>query len=172
MLNRYAIGITMMVMLGWGAPRAGAAAKEERQIKWEGLSTLVGRKVRVVMPDGSRIEGKATKLETDALAVDIGKTSNKTAYPKGPFLVPRATLKTLDVSHPTKQWRIICTAAGGALGLFFGVEAAIRIGGLFGNQNKGRAGEAFGALAIGSPIIGYAVGSAADRRTITYVIAP
>lgn len=146
--------------------------KEQRQIKWEDLSAIVGKKVRVVMPDGARIEGKATRLEPDALAVDISRTTNKAAYPKGTFLVPRATLKTFDVSHPTKQWRIVCTAAGGALGLFLGVEAAIGIGGLFGNRNNGQAEGAFAALAIGAPILGYALGNAADRRTITYVIAP
>ncbi len=169
MLNRYAIGISMLVVLGWGAPRASAAAKEQRQIKWEDLSTLVGQKVRVVMPDGSQIEGKATKLEADALAVEIGKTSNKTAYPKGPFLVPRATLKTLDVSHRTKQWRVICTAAGGALGLLFG--ARLVLGGNLLGKNPHQ-GEELAALVIGGPVIGYALGNAADRRTITYVIAP
>jgi len=169
MLNRYAIGISLLAILGWGAPRAGAAAKEQRQIKWEGLSALVGQKVRVVMPDGSQIEGKATKLEADALAVEIGKTSNKMAYPKGPFLVPRATLKTLDVSHRTKQWRIICTAAGGALGLLFGTKLVLGSN-LFAKQPH--QGEELAALVIGMPVLGYALGNAADRRTITYVIAP
>jgi hypothetical protein len=155
----------------WGMPRADAAAKEQRQIKWDDLSALVGKKVRVVMPDGAQIEGKAKALELDAFVVEIRKTSNKTAYPQGEFLVPRATLKAVDVSHPTKHWRIVCTVAGGALGLFFGAEAAIKIGGIFGNQNSRRAGDAFGALAIGTPIIGYWLGSRADRRTITYVVS-
>lgn len=171
MLNRYAIGVLLLTLLGWGAPRAAAAGKEQRQIKWEGLSALVGQKVKVAMPDGARIEGKATALEADAFVVEIAKTSNKSAYPKGKFLLPRATLRAVDVSHPTKKWRIVCTAAGGALGLFFGVEAAFKVGGILGNQNGQRANAAFVAVAIGTPVLGYLLGYAADRHTITYVIA-
>jgi hypothetical protein len=171
MPGRCAIGISMLAMLVWGMPRAEAAGKEQRRIKWEGLSALIGKKVRIVMPDGARIEGKATALELDAFAVEIRKTSNPAAYPRGKFLVPRATLKAVDVNHPTKQWRILCTAAGGALGLFFGVEAAIRVGGILGGRHNASANAAFVSLAIGTPIAGYLIGSAADRRTITYVIA-
>ena len=115
-VNRYAIGISLLLTLGWSAPRACAESKEQRQTTWEGLSAIVGQKVRVVMPDGARIQGRATKVEVDALVVEIHKTSNKTAYPKGKFLVPRATLKAVDVEHPTKVFRIACTAGGAAHG--------------------------------------------------------
>ncbi len=162
--NRYAIGISLLLMLGWNAPRACAENKEQRQTTWEGLSAIVGQKVRVVMPDGARIEGQATKVEVDALAVEIHKTSNKTAYPKGKFLVPRATLKAVDVEHPTKVWRIACTAGGAALGIFFATQAAKTTG-----SAHARTG-IYGGLAAGTPVIGYLLGSAADRHAITYEI--
>ncbi len=166
MTNKYALGVLWLVTLVWGAPRAAAASGQEIHTTWEGLSVIVGQKVKVVMPDGARIQGRATAVEADALAVDIGKTSNRTAYPKGHFLVPRATLKVVDIEHPTKQWRIVCTAAGGALGLFFATQAASVKG-----SWKLRTG-IYTGLAVGTPAIGYLLGSAADRRTITYVIAP
>jgi hypothetical protein len=159
----------LLVTLGWHTPPVSAAANEQRPITWQGLAALVGQKVRVVMPDGARIEGKATALEADALAVEIRKTSNPAVYPKGRFLAPRATLKTIDVNRPTKRWRIVCTTVGGVLGFYLGIEAAISQGGLL--TNHPRYGT-FAAIAIATPLIGYVLGNAADRHVITYVITP
>jgi hypothetical protein len=168
MLNRYAIGISLMAMLGWGAPRAGAASKEQRQTTWEGLAAVVGQKVRIVMPDGARIEGQATALEVDALAVEIHKTSNKAAYPKGKFLVPRATLRAVDIDHPTLRWRAVGLSIGLGLGVFSAVLAKASSGGFI----RSRALEgAFGAGAVALPVGGYLLGRPADRHSITYVIA-
>jgi hypothetical protein len=164
MMNGYTIGISLLVMLGWGAPRAAAGSPQEIHITWEGLSAVVGQKVRVVMPDGARIQGKAVAVEVDALAVEIGKTSNRVAYPKGKFLVPRATLKAVDVEHPTKQWRIVCTAGGAALAIAF-AKLAAGAGGLHTRT------EIYGGMAAAAPVVGYLLGRAADRRTVTYVIA-
>src|SRR5580658_7633109 len=117
MRNRNAIGMALLAALVWGAPRSAAGAVDERQTNWAGLSVVVGQRVRVLMPDGTRIEGKATALEVDALAIEISKTSNRKTYPKGRFLVPRATLRAVDVvQHSTIYWRIICTALGGGIG--------------------------------------------------------
>ena len=137
---------------------------ERRQTTWEGLSAIVGQKVRVVMPDGSRIQGRATKVEADALAVEIRKTSNKTAYPKGKYLVPRATLKAVDVEQPTKVWRIACTAGGAALAIVFATRATKNTGPVHTRT------VVYGGLAAGTPVLGYVLGSLADRHTITYEI--
>jgi hypothetical protein len=167
MVNRYAFGISLLIMVGWGAPRACAASKEQRQVKWEGLSAVVGRKVRVVMPDGARIEGRATAVETDALVVEIHKTSNKATYPKGKYLVPRATLRAVDVDDPTFRWRAVGLAIGGGLGVFSAILAKASAGGFI--HSPALEG-AFGAGAVGLPVGGYLLGRPADRRTITYVI--
>ncbi|MGO4885814.1 MAG: hypothetical protein ACLP59_34085 [Bryobacteraceae bacterium] len=144
-----------------------AATGEERQVTWDELSTIVGQRVRVVMPDGARIEGRATKLEADALAVEISKTSNKPAYPKGRFLIPRATLKAVDVvERPTKRWRIVCVALGSGVA-YVALRAAINLA-----KTSAAGGAGFGAVAAAMPVLGYLVGNAADRRVITYVIAP
>src|SRR5271170_757511 len=106
MLKRYTPGICLMLMLGWCAPPADAGSEEQRHVRWDGLSEIVGQNVHVVMPDGARIEGRANKLEADALEVEIRKTTNKAAYPKGKFLVARATLRAVDVDRNSKGWRI------------------------------------------------------------------
>ncbi|MGA2135928.1 MAG: hypothetical protein ABSH50_26860 [Bryobacteraceae bacterium] len=163
MMRSFATAISFLTMFVWGPANARAAGVQQRQTNWEGLSVLVGRKVRVVMPDGARIGGKVTGVEADALVVDIGKTTNRSAYPKGRFLVPRATLKAIEVEASTYRWRIVCTAAVGALGIFFGKQAA-DVG-----SWKTRT-EVYTTLAVVAPVIGYLLGRAADQRTVTYVI--
>jgi hypothetical protein len=160
--------MAMLAVLACGAPSPAAGAVDERQTNWAGLSVVVGQRVRVLMPDGARIEGKATGLEVDALAIEVAKSSNRKAYPKGRFLAPRATLRAVDVVQPsTIHWRIICTALGGGIG-YLALRGAIN---LAKSSNTGAAA-GFGALGVGLPVAGYLIGNAADRRIVTYVIVP
>jgi hypothetical protein len=158
----------LLVMLGWGTPPAVAGSNQERRVTWDGLSEIIGKNVRVVMPDGSRIEGRAMELQPDALVVNIRKTANKAVYPKGKFLVARATLRALDVSRNTVLWRTTGVVAGTVAGV--GLFAA-----LFerhGLSTGGAAGATYFALGVSIPVVGYFVGNAADHHTITYVITP
>lgn len=156
MLNRYVIAVSLLLMLGWGAPRAVAGSQEQHHVTWDALSVVVGQNVRVIMPDGARIEGRATELQEDALVVEIRKTTNKAAYPKGKFLVPRATLRALDVQRNTQYWRIA------------GVSAGLGVGILVWAASPRSAG--YGVAAAAVPVAGYFLGRAADQRTVTYVI--
>ena len=165
MTHKYGVGITILLVLSGAAPRAEASTREQRQITWEGLSAIVGRKVRIVLPDGSWIEAKAKAVETDALAVDIRKSSKPAAHPNGPFLVPRATLRAVDLPHPTKRWRALGLSVGGGIGTFFAI-IAIDV-----TSSRG-VGAAMAAEAVGMGLGGYMLGRAADRRTITFVIKP
>ncbi len=166
--KQVAIAMAMLAVLSWDMPRATAAAVDQRQTDWAGLSAVVGKRVRVLMPDGARIEGKATGLEVDALAIEVSKSSNRKAYPQGRFLVPRATLRAVDVVQPsTIHWRIICTALGGGIG-YVAMRGAI-------NEAKSSStggATLLGALGVGLPVAGYFIGNAADRRIVTYVIVP
>jgi hypothetical protein len=164
MLKRHTAGICLMLMLGWCAPPADAGSEDQRHVPWDGLSEIVGQNVHVVMPDGARIEGRATKLEADALEVEIRKTTNKAAYPKGKFLVARATLKAVDVDRNTKGWRITGLAIGGTIGVLF---CAVFVPG-----TASRRAALDVAAAAGLTAGGYLLGRMADRHTITYVITP
>jgi len=168
MRNQGAIGMVMLAALAWGAPRATAGAVDERQTNWAGLAVVVGQRVRVLMPDGARLEGKATGLEVDALAVEVQKSSNRKAYPKGRFLASRATLRAVDVVQPSsKHWRILGTALGAGIG-YVALRGAINAAKA---SNTGTA-TGLGALGVGLPVAGYLIGNAADRRIVTYVIVP
>jgi hypothetical protein len=157
-----------LLILGCGAPRVAAESREQRQTTWEGLAVVVGHTARIVMPDGTRIEGKPTGVEVDALAMEIHKTTNKTTYPKGKFLVPRATLKAVDMERPTGHWRLVGLAVGGGVGAVL-VVLAVDLRG-FHTRHPIEAALISGAVAV--PVGGYLLGRRADRRTVTYVIAP
>jgi hypothetical protein len=166
--NRVAIAMAMLAVLSCDVPRATADAVDQRQTNWAGLSAVVGQRVRVLMPDGARIEGKATGLEVDALAIEVTKSSNRKAYPKGRFLLSRATLRAVDVLQPSSiHWRIICTALGGGIG-YVAMRGAINAA--KSSSTGGAVG--LGALGVGLPVAGYLIGNAADRRIVTYVIVP
>jgi len=168
MADKRCVAIGLLLVLGCVAPRVAAESREQRQTTWEGLAVVVGHTVKIVMPDGARIEGEATGVEVDALAIEVAKSSNRKAYPKGRFLASRATLRAVDVVQPsTKHWRIICTALGGGIG-YVALRGAIN---LVKSSNTG-AGAGFGALGAGLPVAGYFIGNAADRRIVTYVIVP
>jgi len=161
-----AIGVALLALAG--ATRATAGSNDERQVTWEGLSAVVGREVRIVMPDGALIQGKAAALEPDGLAIEIRKTSNRKNYPKGRYLAPRAILHAVDVfERPTLHWRLIGTAVGGGLGY-----PAARGARNLAKASRTAGALGLGALAAGLPLTGYLLGRAGDRRLITYVIAP
>ncbi|MGO4885813.1 MAG: hypothetical protein ACLP59_34080 [Bryobacteraceae bacterium] len=170
MWHKRGTAIVVLLVLAWSAPRACAEQREQRQIAWEGLSAIVGQKVRIAMPDGARIEGRAAEVQSDALAVEIAKTSNKAVYPKGRFLVPRATLRAVDVERSTTHWSILTISVSVAIGAFLAVLAvALHSSGL---QSRHPAVPALAAGAVGVPVAGIVLGRKADRRTVTYIIKP
>jgi hypothetical protein len=140
-----------------------AGSADQRQIAWSDLPTVFNKNIRIVMPDGTRIEGQAVALESDALAVQVTKTTNANDYPKGRLLVPRATLQAFDIRNPTYHWRII----GTTLGTLAGVVTVVGVAIIAGGSDFPLAAVAGGAAI---PVAGYFLGQRADQRVTTYVV--
>src|ERR1035441_7584282 len=96
-------------------------------VKWEGLTVVVGKTVSIAMPGGAVIAGKATGVESDALVVDVKKSSDRSAYPKGEVRVPRATLHRLEMQTKGKVGRIVGTTVGGVVGAILGDRKSTRL---------------------------------------------
>jgi hypothetical protein len=96
-------------------------------VKWEGLTVVTGNTVSIAMPGGAVIAGKATSVESDALVVDVQKTSDRTAYPKGVVRVPRATLHGFEMRTKGKVGRAVGTPVGFVVGAGAGLGSAIII---------------------------------------------
>jgi len=143
-----------------------AGNADQRQIAWSDLPMVFNKNIRIVMPDGTQIEGQAVALETDALAVKVTKTTNANQYPKGRLLVPRATLQAFDIPHTTYYWRTVGVFVGVVGGAVTGVGISATH---FGRTSSAATGLAT-AVAIVVPVGGYYLGKRADQRVTTYVV--
>jgi hypothetical protein len=150
---------------------AGAAAP--LHVKWEGLTAVTGHTVSIAMPGGAVITGRATGVETDALVVDVQKTSNRAAYPKGVVRVPRATLHRFEMQTKGKVGRIVTTPVGFVVGAGAGFGAAILIqGGLLNNDNPTGAAAAWIGIAAAGTVGGYLLGNSLDKHWTPVEILP
>ena len=156
-----------ILALLFAAPLVRAGSPQ--RLKWDQLSTIVGKTVSVAMPDAAIISGTATAVEADALVVRVAKTTNAKTCPKGSACrVPRATLRVMEMRTKTSRYRIIGTAAGAVAGLAGGGVAVLAIGGAAKNNNKAAAA---GAGIVGAFVAsGYLVGNASDQRSTTIEI--
>jgi hypothetical protein len=142
-------------------------------VKWEGLTVVTGNTVSIAMPGGAVITGKATSVESDALVVDVKKTSDRTAYPKGVVRVPRATLHRFEIETKGKVGRIVGTPVGFVVGFAGGIGAVIGIqGGLFGDKNQGAAATALIGIAAAGTVAGYFLGNSIDKQWTVIEILP
>jgi hypothetical protein len=156
-----------------------AEAAELLHVKWDNLSMVTGRTVRVALPGGV-VTGKAASVESDALVVDVKKTSDRTAYPTGTLRVPREKLHRLEMQTKGKAGRIVLTSVGSLLGVGGGAAAYVRIAGgngmcWFGcstNSHHGAGGAAFAGIAAAGVAGGYFAGNALDKHWTPVEIVP
>lgn len=148
-------------------------AGSPRQISWHDLPIVIGKNVSLVMPGGAVISGKVVGVHAEAMKVNVTRTSEPGAYPKGEVRVPRASLRTLEVRTKSRKFRVLGTLLGGIAGFAGGLGAAIGIqGGILSQERPGAAGAAWIGVTAGGAVAGYLVGSRSDRQSTTYEILP
>ena len=157
-------------LLWAGAACAGEAGQV--QLKWsEAGPRITGKKVALVLPDGTSVQGKVREAGPDGLRLDISKTSDKRAQPKGVHTIPRHSLSVLRVTEYRKWGRIVTTA---------GVLATAGAFLSFGAHDSGLTE---GPLVVILPVVGglgtaglgvggYYFGKALDKRVIEIRIVP
>ncbi len=60
------------------------ARPTERRSTWDELSrTIPGMDIRIVLPDTTRVRGRAIDMRPDALVIDVRHTSNERLHAKG-----------------------------------------------------------------------------------------
>jgi hypothetical protein len=144
-------------------------------VKWDDLSMVSGRTVRIALPGGV-ITGKAASVESDALVVEVQKTSDRNAYPKGTLRVPREKLHRLEMQTKGKVGRVALTSLGAIVGFGGGGAAAFGISGmcLWGCTNERPVASAAAWVGITAAGIaaGALAGNAVDKRWTTIEIVP
>lgn len=139
-----------------------SASPKELQLRWSELPPFVLRqKVRLVLPNGVSIEGSAVAVRSDALVIDVWRTTDAKAYPKGPNEIPRSLVSFLRV---TERRGTVGRPLGAVAGALIGADLASRaaIGGRLGPQ-AGLAAVFGGATLVS--IAGHYLGSKIDNRT-------
>ena len=138
------------------------------ELRWGELSPLiVDQRVRLHLPEDVTLQGKVLSVRDDGLVVDVKKTSNKKAYPKGQSLIPRADVWLIGLRKRGAKYRAIFTTGGIVVGAGIGLAVALATGrvSLWGGTAKSE----IGALGLGSGLggaLGYIIGNKFDTQFI------
>jgi hypothetical protein len=126
-----------------------------------------GRNIAITLPSGIHLKGRVTSVEADALMLDVGKTSNMRAYPKGRAVVPRPEVSQFTLARKEGHtWSAVGASIGGSIGA--GVAA-----GLVQVVQDDERRVVGAALAVGIPAaIGFALGWGADHEYVNVIVVP
>jgi hypothetical protein len=115
--------IVLGVLLGMSQSPLWGREPRQLQLQWSELGPRIeDKKVALVLPGGTYIEGKVQAVQPDGLRLRVSKTSDRKAQPKGSHLIPRPSVSTLRVTEYRKLARLLVTA--GALAIAAGIVAA------------------------------------------------
>jgi hypothetical protein len=154
---------------------AAAAAPSEKatvqayRLEWRDLDRVIrGSRISLVLPSGIRLEGDVVAVESDELILNVHKTSNKHAYPKGYATVPRPEVTRCRVVQKRGYtWK----AVGTVLGASGGLAVAIPVGSYL--HNEGGSAALSSVLLVGVPAaLGYLAGWSADRSVMEIAVEP
>ena len=137
------------------------------RLEWRDLDHMVrGRNIDIRLPSGIRLKGRVTSVEEDALMLDVSKTSNKRAYPKGRAVVPRPEVTQFMMARKDGHtW----TAVGTGIGASIGAVMAASIGQVFNEERRAVADP----LLVGIPtLIGFGLGWGADHENVNVIVVP
>ena len=153
-----------------GSPQ-GAEKSAERiyRLQWRDLDRVTrGHWISLALPSGIKLQGDVVAVETDELVLDVHKTSDKRAYPKGRAIVPRPEVTRCRVWQKRGvAWRIAGTAIGGGAGAALAVPLALYM------HNEGGEGVVAAAALVAVPAgVGYLLGWSADHRVMDIVVEP
>jgi hypothetical protein len=153
---------------------AQSPPRGKNHLHWNELSPLiVGKRVWLSLPDGERISGVVHAIQTASLDLDIAKTSDKMAYPKGLAVIPRSAVTTIRVNKPSGHKGLII---GGAIGAGIAAAAAGTLAVVASNEGGNPLDAVIAAVIIAPVAIGLLAGwlidTAAHRGGFTITVIP
>ncbi len=164
------LSILMTVSLLAHVPLAysadGRPSGEQVELHWRELGPVIAQgRVTTVLPDGTALQGLLLAVNEDALVLDVKKSSDKKAHPKGRTSILRDQITTLSLRE-TKGivGRTALTLAGilGTGGL---------TGPLLASESRTAGAVVLGAV-IGGGVGGYYLGRRIDHKTTLIRILP
>lgn len=164
MKSRSALLFAILAVAAAAAPEQGAY-----RLQWRDLERVTrGHWISLVLPSGIKLQGDVVAVESDELVLDVHKTSDKHAYPKGRAIVPRPEVTRCRVWQKRGvAWRIAGTAIAGGAGAAVAVPFALYM------HNEGAEGVPAAVAMVAVPAgLGYLAGWAADRKVMDIVVEP
>ncbi len=161
------LSFTLGILISFGPPLLRAAPME---LKWSELGPhVMDRKVALVLPNGTHIEGKVRAVEGDGLRLRVSKTSDRKTLAKGERLIPRESVSFVRVTEYRKMGRLLVTTGA--------IAAAAGIAGAKSPDIYGGPGIIIVPLVVaggiaGSAIGGYYAGKALDKRVTEIRVVP
>ncbi len=157
---------TILLILPAATP--SRAATETRP--WSQLGEVTkGKKIKMVLPSGTRVEGTAVGVDTEASTVEVTKTSNHQEIGKGNASIPRSSVSVIQTRQCSRKWRAI---------LGMGLPAGLLGGTVAGMNAQSPAVDARMALGVGVAVAaggavgGYFIGRSLDCYVVEYRITP
>ncbi len=146
-----------------------AAAGTVPELTWDAFAAKAdGCTIRMLLPDGTRVEGRPVAFRAEAMELNVRKTSNRRAHPKGVLTIPRETVSVVEIRANRKTGRLV------GLLVPLGAGAAM-VGAGFSQSVEAPMYELLAAggltLGVGMPA-GFLTGRAIDRRFRQFAIAP
>lgn len=159
--------VAVLLLLGLVVCPAEARGPRQQRMPWEALGPVVeGKKISMVMPDGTEIRGKVLAVESDGLRMKMSWTTNVLSVAMGEQLIPRDAVSVMKVQRRGWKWRAILTAAAPVL-----VVSAIAAAAGDLPEQGAEGGGAIAAGALGSMAIGYYAGWKLDGQDMLIEIA-
>lgn len=163
---RNVLAIVVLIPVGTNC----AVADERRTVTWSEVDSAVAdATIKLVLPTGTRIQGKLLRVEPAGLALNVTETSNTKDIAKGRASIPRASISTIQARKCGAKWRVIL-GIGVPAGLLGAAGAAIN------SQSptvKGpdTAGVILG-IGAGSAVAGYFAGRHLDCHVTDISVIP
>jgi hypothetical protein len=164
--------IALVLVFAWLAQDVAMAGQKlpripkDGRLSWSELGPVaVDRKAKVLLSDGTKVEGEVLAVRPESLVLEVNKTSDKHVWPKGQTEVPRTSVTQFRLVKDSGPGKLI----GGIVGTVGGIMTA----GVIAYYSGGGAGIAglfivIPAMAVG----GYYLGKLADVRTRLITIVP
>ena len=161
--------VILLVAFALLGQSTATAAPRPLELKWSELSSVIrGRTIKLTLPEGATVSGEVIVVREDSLVVNVRKTSDAKAYPKGNAPIPRASVTVLSMKESGGRW-------GRKIGSSLGTLSGVLAGGYVAAMSAPNAGAGlaiFGAITGAGMLGGYFIGRSADARATLIRVVP
>lgn len=167
MRHRGSMLLVVILFLVAGQSAGLAGERKRLRLPWSELGPVIAdKKVALIVPGGTAIEGKALSVEPGALRLHVTKTSDSKAVRKGETSIPRSSVSAIRIARYSRHWRLLLTPGLPAAMLGAMAAAASRVGP---TPDPAKIVPIGLGVAVAATVTGYYVGKLVDRRELTEI---